>query len=280
MSLTLYIVTTGSLLKNVRRMSCNSILVCSTYSSISTFSTTVSLETSSIYSRYLPYPAMSASPAKRADWIRAPQRETESLIHSNRPPFSIQRSFHETSLVFLFVRRFLSHMGTVIVHSRMTRHGLIDCHLHHSRDGVFATPASAATYSLSRRRNSTVVPKLGKESSIFADMTQDLSVQEKSEGRSYPPSSCAPRITAQLYLCLEHAIMIMESGTTLQAHACSAAQTFKIFQSVESRQRQPTNEQTKKETDRRTRALRWVTSQSVTLKHTLPSIQSIHMAHR
>ena len=111
-------------------------------------------------------------------------------------------------------------------------------------------------------------------------MTQDLSVQEKSEGRSYPPSSCAPRITAQLYLCLEHAIMIMESGTTLQAHACSAAQTFKIFQSVESRQRRPTNEQTKKETDRRTRALRWVTSQKVTLKHSVPSKESIHMTHR
>ena len=71
----------------------------------------------------------------------------------------------------------------------------------------------------------------------------------------------------------------MESGTTIQAHACSAAQTFKIFQSVESRQRR-TNEQTKKETDRRTRALRWVTSQRVTLKHPLSSIQSIHMTHR
>ena len=66
----------------------------------------------------------------------------------------------ETSLVFLFVRRFLSHMRTVIVHSRMTRHDLVDRHVHHSRDGVFATPASAATYSQSRRRNSAVVSKV------------------------------------------------------------------------------------------------------------------------
>ena len=171
-------------------------------------------------------------------------------------------------------------MRIAIAHSRMTRHDLVDRHLHHSRDGLFATSASAATYSLSRKRNSTVVSKVGKESSIFADMVQDLSVKEKCEGRSYPPCSCAPRITAQLYLCLEHTIMIVESGTTLQAHACSAAQTFKIFQSVESRQCRPTNEQTKKETDRRTRALRWVTSQRITLKHPLSSIQSIHMAHR
>ena len=74
--------------------------------------------------------------------------------------------------------------------------------------------------------------------------------------------------------------MIMEIGTTLQAQACSAAQTFKTFQSVESRQRKPTNEQTKKETDGRTRALRWVTSQRATLNHSVSSKESIHMTHR
>ena len=71
MCLALYIVTTGWLLKNMPRMSCNSILVCSTYSSTSIFSTIVSPETTSVYYRSHPYPAMRAYSAKRADWIRA-----------------------------------------------------------------------------------------------------------------------------------------------------------------------------------------------------------------
>ena len=58
MSLKLNIVLTDSLLKNIRRMSCNLILVCSTYSSISNFSTIVSVQTSSVNFRSPPYPAI------------------------------------------------------------------------------------------------------------------------------------------------------------------------------------------------------------------------------
>ena len=67
------------------------------------------------------------------------------------------------------------------------------------------------------------------------------------EGRYYRPSSCAPEIIASTYLCLLHTIIVMESGTLPSKLTLTAQlRSFKTCQSVESRQRNSTNEQTNK----------------------------------
>ena len=63
----------------------------------------------------------------------------------------------------------------------------------------------------------------------------------------YSPSSSAPEIIASTYLCLLHAIIVTESGT-LPSKLTRVVQlrSFMSCQSVESRQRNSTNEQTNK----------------------------------
>ena len=103
-------------------------------------------------------------------------------------------------------------------------------------------------------------------------MTQDLSEEEKCEGRSYRLRSWDK-------------IIVVESGTLpsklTRAVQLKRSRPVRAWNHVTSTQtNKPTNEQTEEETVRRTRELKYFTPQKVTLKHPLPSIQSVPMTHR